>query len=131
MEHQGGCHCGALRYSIGAPLADIAHCHCATCRRTTGGIAVTWATVPRNAFRWVRGVPAAYRSSNHAQRFHCRRCGGQVALWTSKAPLTMDITVATLDHPEAHPATRHIWTSSRLPWLHLDEDLPGEPEETY
>ena len=43
----------------------------------------------------------------------------------------MDITVATLDHPEEHPATRHIWTSSRLPWLHLDEDLPGEPEETY
>ena len=42
-----------------------------------------------------------------------------------------DITVATLDHPEDHPATRHIWTSSRLPWLHLDEDLPGEPEETY
>jgi hypothetical protein len=42
----------------------------------------------------------------------------------------MDVTIATLDHPELAPAVRHIWTDNRLPWLHLDEDLPGEPGET-
>ena len=31
---------------------------------------------------------------------------------------------------ESAPAERHIWTDSRLPWLHLDEHLPGEAEET-
>ena len=42
----------------------------------------------------------------------------------------IDVTVATLDHPERVRANRHIWTSSRLPWLHLDEDLPGEAQES-
>ena len=40
------------------------------------------------------------------------------------------MTIATLDQPELAPADRHIWTDSRLPWLHLDEHLPEEREET-
>jgi hypothetical protein len=50
-------------------------------------------------------------------------------LFTSLSPDSLDITVASLDHPERAPATRHIWTTSRLPWLHLDEGLPEEEEE--
>ncbi|MGV8495599.1 GFA family protein, partial [Pseudomonas aeruginosa] len=46
-----------------APLDDVAHCHCSICRRTTGGIVTTWATVPRAAFRWLAGEPAEYASS--------------------------------------------------------------------
>jgi hypothetical protein len=45
----------------------------------------------------------------------------------------MDITLGTLDHPERYPADRHIWVSSKVPWLHLDESLPmheaGTPGE--
>jgi len=49
---------------------------------------------------------------------------------TQLSPASIDVTIATLDHPELAPAERHIWTDSQLPWLHLDEHLPGEPEET-
>ena len=52
-----------------------------------------------------------------------------MALMTTHSPETVDVTVATLDHPERVRATRHIWVGSRLPWLHLDEDLPSEAEE--
>jgi hypothetical protein len=52
-----------------------------------------------------------------------------LALLTSLSPSTLDLTIATLDHPEAVPADRHIWVSSRLPWLHLDPQLPEEDEE--
>lgn len=43
--HQGGCHCGQLRYRFNAPLQSIAHCHCSICRRTSGGIVTSWLTV--------------------------------------------------------------------------------------
>ncbi|MGV8527467.1 GFA family protein, partial [Pseudomonas aeruginosa] len=46
-----------------APLEDVAHCHCSICRRTTGGIVTTWATVPPAAVRWLAGEPAEYASS--------------------------------------------------------------------
>jgi hypothetical protein len=50
-------------------------------------------------------------------------------LLTSLSPQTLDVTVATLDHPEDAAADRHIWVSSRLPWLQLDPHLPEENEE--
>ncbi len=126
---QGSCHCGQLRYHCTAPLQDIAHCHCSICRRTSGGIVTSWVTVPREAFAWLRGVPAEYVSSATCMRYFCPGCGAQLALFTTLSPDSMDITVATLDHPEDAPADRHIWVNSRLPWLLLDPQLPEEQEE--
>ncbi len=125
----GGCHCGQLRYRVDAPLQDIAHCHCAVCRRTSGGIVTTWITVPHEAFHWLQGTPAEYASSASCRRHFCATCGCQLSLFTSLSPDSLDITVASLDQPELAPADRHIWVSSRLPWLHLDEGLPEEDEE--
>lgn len=127
--HTGGCHCGRLRYAVSAPLRDIAHCHCSICRRTSGGIVTTWATVPLASFGWLQGSPAAYASSASCLRYFCGHCGCQLALFTSLSPDSLDITVASLDEPELVPADRHIWVKSRLPWLHLDEGLPEEDEE--
>lgn len=128
--HTGGCHCGQLRYQFSGPLRDIAHCHCSICRRVSGGLVTTWITLPRSAFQWVTGIPARYDSSPGCERYFCPNCGAQLALITHLSPQSIDVTIATLDHPERAAAERHIWTDSRLPWLHLDEQLPGEAGET-
>ncbi|MDD1020970.1 GFA family protein [Pseudomonas sp. TNT2022 ID1048] len=128
--HTGGCHCGRLRYQFSGPLRDIAHCHCSICRRVSGGLVTTWITLPARAFKWLEGVPARYDSSASCARYFCADCGAHLALVTHLSPDSIDVTIATLDHPERAPADRHIWTESRLPWLRLDEQLPEEPEET-
>ncbi len=127
--HTGGCQCGGLRYRFMGPLKDIAHCHCSICRRVSGGIVTTWITLPGRAFEWLTGTPARYESSPGCVRYFCARCGAHVALVTQLSPDSIDVTVATLDHPQLAPADRHIWTQSRLPWLHLDEHLPREAQE--
>jgi len=88
-----------------------------------------WITVPLASFKWLRGTPAEYASSPTCTRFFCPGCGAQLALLTQLGPATLDVTVATLDHPQQAPADRHIWVSSRLPWLQLDPQLPQEEEE--
>ncbi|QAY83300.1 GFA family protein [Pseudomonas arsenicoxydans] len=128
--HSGGCHCGHLRYQFNGPLHDIAHCHCSICRRVSGGIVTTWITVPTSAFQWMKGTPAQYASSTSCVRYFCPTCGAQLALVSRLSPETIDVTIATLDHPEQAPAERHIWTDNQLPWLHLDEHLPGEAQES-
>ena len=128
--HTGGCHCGRLRYQFSGPLRDIAHCHCSICRRVSGGLVTTWITLPARAFKWLEGVPARYDSSASCARYFCADCGAHLALVTHLSPDSIDVTIATLDHPERAPADRHIWTDSRLPWLRLDEQLPEEPEES-
>ena len=127
--HTGGCHCGNLRYALDAPLTDVAHCHCSICRRTSGGIVVTWASVPVDSLKWLAGSPTTYDSGPSCVRYFCNNCGAQVALFSRNSPEMMDVTIATLDHPEEAPADRHIWADSRLPWLHLDQHLPDEAQE--
>ncbi|PWE44225.1 aldehyde-activating protein [Pseudomonas prosekii] len=127
--HTGGCHCGHLRYQFSGPLHDIAHCHCSICRRVSGGIVTTWITVPAADFAWLGGTPSRYDSSASCVRYFCPTCGAQVALITQLSQQSIDVTIATLDHPEHAPAERHIWSDSRLPWLQLDEHLPSEAEE--
>ncbi len=125
----GGCHCGSLRYQFEAALDDIAHCHCSICRRTSGGTVMTWISVPVTSFQWTEGSPTTYDSGPSCVRYFCNNCGAQLALLSRNSPQDIDVTVATFDHPEATPAKRHIWIENRLPWLRLDEQLPGETGE--
>lgn len=129
----GGCACGALRYElIGADL-DVADCHCRMCQRAVGAAFVTWATLAPERLRVVRGQPAWWRSSVSAERGFCASCGtslffrprrGEVA---GGAPF-LDVTVASLDEPAAVRPRYAIWTERRLPWTHLDPELPAYPQ---
>ncbi len=125
---EGGCLCGTLRYRIEGPVAWVAHCHCANCRRANGAVAVTWATVRREDFKLVRGAFSTYRSSSFAERSFCPRCGSQITFGSDREPGHIDVALGSLDHPEAHPADRHTWAPSRLSWLRLDEHLPSHRE---
>lgn len=145
----GGCLCGAVRYTLAAVPTDVAHCHCRICRRASGAAFVTWATVPRAGLA-VTGDVRWYRSSRLARRGSCPTCGSQLffaqeiaadaeaaALPLAEAPpadphgsTTIDVTVATLDAPDAVAPTRNIWVGSRLAFLHgFDTALPDHADE--
>ena len=36
MAHTGGCLCGAIRYTITAPITELRACHCVHCQRASG-----------------------------------------------------------------------------------------------
>ena len=130
-RHAGGCLCGGIRYEVTAPVdADVAHCHCSMCRRASGAPVVTWFTVPPEAFRVTRGTLKTWHSSPKGVRGFCPDCGCQISFRHDDFPGQLDVTVASLDDPASAPPSRHIWTSSRLPWTHLDDDLPRYPQET-
>lgn len=123
----GGCLCGALRFRISAAPSAVSHCHCTLCRRASGAPLVTWATVPSDAFRFVQGTPRQLRATPSARRTFCGDCGTPLTFQADATPALLDVTVASLDRPEAVPPTEHVWHTRRLPWLALDDDLPRRP----
>lgn len=128
---EGGCLCGAVRYRVSLPdSVSPVHCHCTICRRVSGAPVTTWVTAPRAAFTVTKGAPKTYDSSDHGKRQFCPDCGAQLTFWTSHHPDFIDVTVGTLDHPGRFPAARHIWLDDKIAWLQLDQDLPGEPQES-
>lgn len=130
---EGGCLCGARRYRIEADGAVASICHCATCRRAAGAPSVAWATVARSAFAWTRGAPAAHVSSPGVVRTHCPACGTSLTYQSATDSTadsgagSIDVTVASLDDPEALPPASETWLSHRLSWEPIDPARPGFP----
>jgi hypothetical protein len=117
----GHCLCGSVRYECGAPILPPCFCHCESCRRAAGAHAVAWATVPRNTFRVVAGTLRSFASSPPVLRQFCERCGTPITYWNQQSPDSIDITVATLDSPDAMTPVDHIWMEDAPAW-----DRPGD-----
>ncbi len=98
------------------------------CRRIAGAAFVTWATFPVEAFHWSKGRPKRLASSAEAERRFCPQCGTALTFRFLDPGDEIDVTVSSLDAPESLTPTYHIWASSRLPWVHLDDGLPQYPE---
>ena len=125
LSIEGGCLCGAVRYRISAEPRSADYCHCRMCRRAAGA-PVACLTVADAAFAWTKGEPAVYRSSAAAERLFCSACGTQLAL--RDEPDHLDVTLASLDDPDAVRPSYHIWTASRIGWFDTADDLPRYPQ---
>ena len=113
----GGCFCGDIRYEFAGEGYPIVNCHCSMCRKISGAPFVTWAVVPNSAFSYSSGTPAMLQSSDSGTRYFCDKCGTPVVCTNSKHPDIVDVTVGSLDNPEAFSPTMEIYEESRLPWV--------------
>jgi hypothetical protein len=126
-QHQGGCQCGAVRYvTTGAPMV-VAVCHCSMCRRASAAPSVAWAMFNQEQVE-VRGELKRYASSAEAERSFCPNCGTQIAFTATFLPGLIDITVGSLDDPEALPPSLHYWGDRQLSWCHYADKLPVFPQ---
>jgi hypothetical protein len=75
-------------------------------------------------FAWTKGTPTIYRSSAHAERLFCAVCGTQLVFRELAEPYHLDVTLASLDDPEAVRPDHHGWTASRIAWFDTRDDLP-------
>jgi hypothetical protein len=124
---RGGCFCGAVRYeATGAPFHET-NCHCSICRRTTGAPYVAWFSIPVAEFRIVKGEPTRFKSSASGVRSFCATCGTQIPFQHVDFRHEIDLTTASLDHPEQVPPHDNTRVSSRLRWVAAD-GLPDYPE---
>ena len=125
----GGCLCGEIRYRItGAPVEAL-YCHCRMCQRAHAAPVVPWLTVPLESLTVTAGNPVAYRSSAKAFRHFCSRCGTPLTWRRADSPRFVDISIASLDDPDAVAPTLHVWTDSRIAWFDTADPLPRYPSD--
>lgn len=125
MTHQGGCHCGGVRYEVSGDPQHVALCHCSDCRKSSGAPMVAWAAFTENQFKLVEGQPVTFNSSGSAKRYFCPKCGSGLYYRNAEfLPGIVDIQSATLDDPDALPPGAHIQTAERLGWMEEAHKLP-------
>jgi heme-degrading monooxygenase HmoA len=123
IDEEGGCHCRAVRYRVrGAPFEE-SFCHCTDCRRSSGAPVLAWATFRTAEVEW-SCEPKIRRSSERARRGFCGECGAQLSFYTDARPEEIDLTLASLDRPEAVVPRKHIFAGSKIEWLVCADGLP-------
>jgi hypothetical protein len=123
-EIQGGCLCGGVRYCVAsAPLRSMV-CHCRSCRRTAASPVVAWLIFPQTHFRFTRGKPSQFNSSEFVLRTFCPSCGTPLTYKDSEEPSEICVTTCSLDDPEMFPPTYHSWLSHDLAWVRFSDGLP-------
>ena len=126
---EGGCTCGAVRFSMTSPPLFVHCCHCRWCQRETGASFALNAMIEADRVVLRKGDPETVHTpsaSGKGQKIvRCPTC--RIALWSNYAGAgdrVRFVRVGTLDDPDRLPPDIHIFTASKQPWVVLP---PGSP----
>ena len=133
-QYSGGCLCGAIRYTISAPIAELRACHCTNCQKASGAGGSVNAAVKASDFRLDKGQPKKFAgiadSGRTLNRFFCADCGSPIYSQRQTTPETVVVRAGTMDNAGDMKITAHIWTKSARPWSYIDpaaKQIPGQP----
>ena len=114
--HQGGCHCGMVRFETLLPdTLEVEDCNCSMCART-GYLHVI---VPASRFRLLRGQDkiATYTfGTATAQRLFCAACGVKSFYVPRSNPDGFSVNLRCLDDPKAFAEVRIVNFDGRGDW---------------
>lgn len=119
----GGCHCGAVRYTMTGPLRDVIYCHCTQCRKQTGHFVA--ATRILDDALSITGADELtwYAASSDAKRGFCRHCGS-LLFWKAEGSDMTSIMAGSLDLPTGLTASHHIFAADKGDYYELADGLP-------
>jgi hypothetical protein len=120
---EGGCQCGAVRYEARAANHDAYFCHCRMCQRAFGNVFATFFNVKKENVTWTKGAPSYFSATTFARRGFCNQCGTPLTFEYLESK-NMDLSVGSLDHPEALHPVMHVGVESRVAPFHGVTGLP-------
>ncbi len=127
---EGGCLCGAVRYTLNGPVLYCTQCCCKDCQKATGTGHTTIIGIHRDQLE-VRGEPKIYSThgdtGGRVSRHFCGNCGGR--LYTSgdlPGPIVM-VQAGSLDDPNVVSPTTVIYLKDATEWDRFDPALPTFP----
>ena len=123
MKVEGGCLCGAVRYSGEAEPIFAGLCHCTSCQKGSGSAFNTVVAVPKPAVSF-SGALSTYEgkgdTGNATYRRFCPACGSPVAMEAAVMADVVMIPTGTLDDASAVQPAMQIYCDSAQPWALLE-----------
>ncbi len=127
MTATGRCLCGAVRYEVAGPLADVVDCHCHRCRRHTGHFmaathtdAAHLAIAGEDALRW-------YPATDDVEYGFCGTCGSSLFWRSADRADLVSIAAGTLDPPTGLRTVAALFVDTASDYHRLDDSLRQYP----
>jgi len=128
MGLDGGCYCGALRYTAeGAPVFK-GQCHCRECQYISGGHPNAVMGMPAATFSYTKGAPKTFTRKdlpNPVTREFCAECGTHILARSPGVPGAVLLKVGTLDDPSVYGGPQMvIFTCDKQAFHHVPPGVP-------
>lgn len=132
MRIEGGCRCGAVRYTLALDDLPLTYaCHCTDCQTWSGSAFSQQAVVVEDALD-ASGPITVYEltspSGRTSRQRMCDVCHTRIFNTNSARPGLVVVRAGTLDRSKELVVTAHIWVKSKQPWLELPEGTPAFAE---
>ena len=129
---QGGCRCGAVRYTLALDALPRTYaCHCRDCQTWSGSAFSQQAFLPE-ASLVATGPLAEFELTTPSGRVSIQRmcgvCHTRIYNSNSARPGVVVVRAGTLDRSDELDVVAHIWTKRKQPWLKLPDNVPGWTE---
>ncbi|MBE9028249.1 GFA family protein [filamentous cyanobacterium LEGE 11480] len=131
-ELEGGCVCGAVRFTATALPLRITICHCTWCQRRTGTAFGTECVFPVEQVRVEGGPLRSYRhisdiSGRWIEQDFCSSCGSNIGLRLEALSDIRSISIGCFDSHAwmdgAEIPVRHVFTRSKLPLSEIPDNV--------
>jgi hypothetical protein len=128
MKLEGGCYCGAVRYTADGDPMMKAQCHCRECQYISGGAPNMFVLMPPTGFAYTQGSPKLFSRTDlehPVTREFCATCGTHLVSRRPGLPAVI-LKVGTLDDPTLFGGpTVAIYTVDKQPFHHIPDGLPA------
>lgn len=113
-----------MELRLSGPPISITYCHCESCRRATGGPVTVVVGYEVVQVAYPKEEPRHFASSPGIDRPFCAKCGTRIGYTDARLGARIYFHVGVLDQPERFVPSCHALEAERLPWLHIDDQLP-------
>ncbi len=129
---QGGCLCGAIRYTSAAQPLMTAVCHCKHCQRQSGTAFSVLVALPAGTLELQGEAPSTYQDRGESglavMRHFCGRCGSPISSQVEAMPGMDWLKAGTLDDASWLQPQVAIWCDHAQPWVPLGETMAKFPK---
>ena len=118
----GSCLCQSIQFTIAGELRSPRYCHCENCRKFAGSSPAAWAMAETAILEVTKQEAAITKyDSGRGLRCFCSSCGSPLWFESLDYPDIIAIPLGVLDDEHIPAPCMHIWTQSRVDWIHIDD----------
>ncbi|HEU5279068.1 MAG TPA: GFA family protein [Gaiellaceae bacterium] len=120
----GSCLCGGVKFELADAPKALRYCHCASCKKLSGGAATANVRVPSNAIRILEGedLLQTFQPAEGSAKTFCLACGSNLfgGGWPESPQCSVRVTA--VDEPFEPQPVAHIFVRSVAAWETLPDD---------
>jgi hypothetical protein len=121
---QGSCQCGAVRFEVAGPFITSSFCHCATCKKISGGVGTANGRARTEDIAVLEGRDRieTYQPDEGSAKSFCRSCGSNLFGGGWPESEHSSVRLSAIDSGLEQRPEAHIFVRSLAAWETLPDD---------